>query len=80
MRLNYYEFPETTSEHVLKENGCDLENRVLGGVSVTTAKKLLRKFGGNAWTYHCDRDGNIFETSEITLSGNNSRFKYNHHL
>jgi len=24
--------------------------------------------------------GGVFETSEITLKGNNSRFKYNYHL
>lgn len=50
------------------------------GISVTTAKKLLKQFGGTAWTAHIDRDGGCFETSEIKLAGNNSRFKYNQHL
>ena len=52
----------------------------LGGISITAAKKLLRQFGGAAWTEHCARDGGLFETTEITLGGNNSRFKYNRHL
>ena len=80
MRLNYYEFPAETTAEVLKENGCELDDRVLGGVSVTTAKKLLRKYGGSAWTEHIDRDGGCFEVTQITLTGNNSHFKYNHHL
>lgn len=50
------------------------------GISITAAKKLLRQFGGAAWTEHIERDGGVFETSEIRLSGNNSRFKYNRHL
>ena len=80
MRLNYYEFPEETAPEVLKENGCEPDERVLGGVSVTTAKKLLRQYGGTAWTEHGERDGGCFEVTPITLTGNNSRFKYNHHL
>lgn len=80
MRLNYYEFPEETALEVLKENGCEPDERVLGGVSVTAAKKLLRQYGGTAWTEHCERDGGCFEVTPITLAGNNSRFKYNHHL
>lgn len=52
----------------------------LGGISVTHAKQLLRKYGGVAWTEHCERDGGVFETTEITLAGNNSRFQYNRHL
>jgi len=50
------------------------------GLSVTAAKKLLREFGGSAWTRHIDRDGGCFETTEIKLTGNNSRYKYNRHL
>lgn len=80
MRLNYYEFPEETAPEVLQENGCEPDDRVLGGISVTTAKKLLRQYGGTAWTEHCERDGGGFEVTPITLAGNNSRFKYNHHL
>lgn len=52
----------------------------ISGISVSTAKKLLRQFGGSAWTYHSDREGSVFETTEIELTGNNSRFKYNKHL
>ncbi len=80
MRLNYYEFPENTAREVLQEHGCESDDRVLGGVSVTTAKKLLRQHGGAAWTEHIERDGTCFEVTPITLSGNNSKFKYNHHL
>lgn len=50
------------------------------GISITTAKKLLKEKGGCAWTEHIDRDGCCFESSEIKLKGNNSRVKYNHHL
>lgn len=34
----------------------------------------------SAWTEHYERDGTLFEVTEIHLTGNNSRFKYNHHL
>lgn len=78
MRLNYYMFPKETPEQVLIENGAD--DYVIGGCSVTTAKKLLKKYGGSAWTEHLERDGGCFEVTEIKLTGNNSRFKYNHHL
>ena len=47
---------------------------------VSEAKKLKKAYGGAAWTEHIDRDGGCFEVSEVTLTGNNSRFKYNHHL
>lgn len=53
---------------------------VISGLKVSVAKELLKKFGGSAWTCHIDRDGGCFETTEIKLAGNNSRFKYNHHL
>lgn len=52
----------------------------IGGISITHAKQLLRKYGGHAYTEHCERDGGVFEVTEITLKGNNSRFKYNRHL
>lgn len=48
--------------------------------SISIAKKLLKKFGGNAYTQHFDRDGGLFETTSVELKGNNSRFKYNRHL
>lgn len=53
---------------------------IVDGISVTSAKELLRKYGGSAWTEHYERDGTLFEVTEIHLTGNNSRFKYNHHL
>lgn len=58
----------------------DCIDDVLSGVSITRAKKLLRQYGGTAWTAHCDRSGGVFEVTEIQLTGNNSRFKYDHHL
>ena len=48
--------------------------------SITKAKKLMKQYGGSGYTQHIDRDGGLFEVTEITLKGNNSRFKYNHHL
>ena len=53
---------------------------IVDDVSVSRAKELLRKYGGSAWTEHYERDGTLFEVTEIHLNGNNSRFKYNHHL
>lgn len=52
----------------------------LGPMTVTSAKKLLRLYGGSAYTEHYERGGGLFEVTEIHLTGNNSRFKYNHHL
>jgi len=78
MRLNYYRFPESIPESQQIEYGAD--DGVVMGCTVTYAKKLLRMFGGCAWTDHCERDGGVFEVTDITLSGNNSKFKYNHHL
>ncbi len=80
MRLNYYRFPEDASPDTMKEYGCSPIDDTIEGCSVTTAKKLLKEFGGSAWTEHIDRDGGCFEVTEIKLNGNNSRFKYNHHL
>ncbi|MBR3624085.1 MAG: hypothetical protein IKN43_12155 [Selenomonadaceae bacterium] len=48
--------------------------------SVSMAKKLLKAYGGEAYTQHFERDGGLFETTPVTLKGNNSRFKYNRHL
>jgi len=53
---------------------------LVGGIKVSEAKRLLKEFGGAAWTEHCERDGGVFEVTDITLKGNNSKFKYNHHL
>ena len=79
MRLHYYQFPEGTPEEIIREH-CEPGYDMIMGCSITTAKKMLKQYGGCAWTNHCERDGGVFETTEITLKGNNSRFKYNHHL
>lgn len=47
---------------------------------ITTIKRLMRQYDGHGWTEHVDRSGSVFEVSDIKLEGNNSRFKYNHHL
>lgn len=79
MRITYYKFPEGTPEATLYEHGCNEEDRTVT-CSVTWAKKLMKQFGGIAYTHHCERDGSLFEVTEVTLKGNNSRFQYNHHL
>lgn len=56
------------------------EDRYIGAIRVTEVKRLLKKYGGEGFTRHFERDGGLFEVSMITLKGNNSRFKYNHHL
>lgn len=66
MRLHYWR----------SEDGSEEES----GITISYAKKLLKKKGGCAWTEHIDRDGGCFEVTDITLKGNNSKFKYNHHL
>lgn len=58
----------------------DRVDDLIGGISITHAKQLLRRYGGSAFTEHCERDGGVFEVTEISLRGNNSHFKYNHHL
>ena len=80
MRLNYYRFPENAPPAILVEHDCAPDDRVIGGCSVTFAKQMLKKYGGDAWTEHIDRDGGCFEVTDIATIGNNSRFKYNHHL
>lgn len=52
----------------------------IGGLTVTTVKNLMKEYGGCGWTCHCDRSGGCFEVTDIKLSGNNSKFKYNVHL
>lgn len=58
----------------------DYIDDTLEGITVTAAKKLLKQYGGSAWTEHIDRDGGCFEVTPIRLAGNNSRFQYNVHL
>lgn len=55
-------------------------DRTLGGISLTRAKLLMKKYGGTGWIEHIDRDGGCFEVSEIKIKGYNSRYKYNRHL
>ena len=59
---------------------CTEAEYVVHGISVTRAKKLLKIFGGHAYTRHVDRDGCCFEVTQIALGKNNSRHKYNRHL
>ena len=49
-------------------------------VSISTAKRLMKRYGGIAYTHHIDRSGCCFEVTPISLEGNNSKVKYNHHL
>lgn len=63
-----------------KRHLVDRVSFVLGPMTITSAKKLIRRYGGSAYTEHYERDGGLFEVTEIHLTGNNSRFKYNHHL
>ena len=79
MRLTYYRFPDNASPEILAEHDCSSDDNVIS-CSVSYAKEMMRRYGGNAWTEHIDRDGSCFEVTEVKLAGNNSRFKYNHHL
>ena len=63
-----------------KRDLIDRIDRSVGGISVTEVKRLIREYGGYGWTEHIDRDGSAFEITPITLAGNNSKFRYNHHL
>ena len=68
MRLHFYRKDDNSESEV---------------VSIREAKKLIKKQGGIAWTEHYDRDGGLFECSDITLGNNNKvayNVKYNVHL
>ena len=71
-------YPDTIPEE--KRELVDHIDLTIDGITVTAIKKLIRQYGGCGWTEHIDRDGGLFEVTEITLKGNNSRFKYNRHL
>lgn len=58
----------------------DYIERTVTGISVTAAKKLLKSYGGSAWTEHFERDGGFFESTPIQLNKNNSNYSYNRHL
>ncbi len=69
------EVPEDISDESLERNfSRDVDT------TVTMAKKMMKLFGGSAYTEHIDRDGGVFEVTPVTLTGNNSRHKYNRHL
>lgn len=80
-----YEFTKEDYEkayQLCKENNIIVkftENKI-GGCSITFVKQMIKKYGGYGLTYHIDRDGSVFETSEIRLNRNNSSHKYNQHL
>lgn len=68
MRLTYY-----------RKN----ENDEAECMSIRNAKKLLKKEGGQAWAEHYERDGTLFEVTEINLENNSNTTygaKYNNHL
>ena len=69
------EIPEEISDEVLDYNFPFRMN-----CSVSFAKKLLKKYGGKAYTQHIDRDGGVFEVTPVELGKNNSKHKYNVHL
>ncbi len=56
------------------------DGKTIGGLTLTTIKKRIRKDGGTGYTLHIDRDGSIQETTPISLDNNASltyRAKYN---
>lgn len=64
MRLHYY----VSTDHKITQG------------RLSWVKQQIKNLGGSGVTEHIDRDGSCFETSEIKLAGNNSKFKYNQHL
>ena len=80
MRIHCYKFPRGTSDAVLKENGVSDNDDTLSGISLSEVKKLMKMYGGSGYTMHLERDGTLFETTPITLKGNNSKFTYSQHL
>lgn len=71
-------YPSSIPEE--KRHLVDHIDHTVGGISITRVKTLMRLYGGYGYTEHCERDGGVFEVTPINLKGNNSRFKYNHHL
>lgn len=74
-RTDILAVPDDVSDDVLERNF-----PVVVNCSIATAKKMLKKYGGAAWTDHFERDGGFFESTPIKLKCNNSRHKYNQHL
>lgn len=71
---------DTWEKYNVHKDEIDSVDPVIGGLSVFAVKDLMKSDGGTGWTEHIDRDGGVFEVTPITLTGNNSRYKYNHHL
>ena len=94
MKINTYVFPDGVDPHTRYLEGAEAYagtgNRETGrctesdtevlGITVTKVKQLIKKYGGHGFTQHIDRDGGLFDTTEIKLKGNNSKHKYNRHL
>ena len=74
-RADILAVPDDVTDDVLERNFSGVVD-----CSISTAKKMLKKYGGAAWTDHFERDGGFFESTPIKLKGNNSRHKYNRHL
>lgn len=53
---------------------------ITGPWNINVIKSYMKKFGGSGYTEHYERDGSLFEVTEIELKGNNSKFKYSRHL
>ena len=74
-RVDILSVPDDVSDEVLERNFSKVVN-----CRISTAKNMLKKYGGAAWTDHFERDGGFFESTPVKLKGNNSRHKYNRHL
>lgn len=71
-----HEGPVTECSHFIVDDADD----IIEGITVTTVKNLMKKYGGAGGTSHYERDGSLFEVTPINSKGNNSKFKYNIHL
>lgn len=82
MRLHYWkpdeDFDINQIEDSVVREIVQKDGQVNTGIK--EAKKLLKIYGGTAWTEHYERDGTMFEVTSVTITGNNSTHKYNHHL
>lgn len=82
MRLHYWK-PDSDFDINKIDDSCIREIVEKDGqvdTGLKDAKRLLKLYGGYAWTEHYERDGTMFEVTSIELNGNNSTHKYNHHL
>lgn len=82
MRLHYWRPAEDFSIDSIRDANIRkaVEEDGRTNTSIKEAKRLLKCYGGSAWTEHYERDGTMFEVTTITTSGNNSNHRYNHHL